>query len=212
MIHVDLEQGSREWLQWRKGGIGGSDAAAVLGLSPFKSRQQLLLELTGQVQAEEANYAMRRGTRLEPVARREYEERIGRTMPAICGQHDELEWMRASFDGLSLCGEVILEIKWPNVDAHQAALSGTVPEYYLCQVQHQLYVSGASVCHYWSCSENKRFRQDELFALVEVRPDAEYIGRLLIEEMSFWEEIHAYRSKGKTTGQAVREGARSQAP
>ncbi len=36
-----------EWLLARKGKIGGSDAAAVLGLNPYKTNQELYEEMTG---------------------------------------------------------------------------------------------------------------------------------------------------------------------
>lgn len=42
-----------KWLEFRKEGIGGSDAAAIVGLSKWKSPYQLWLEKTGQVEAED---------------------------------------------------------------------------------------------------------------------------------------------------------------
>ena len=37
-----------EWLAVRKRGIGSSDAAAAVGLSPYKSQLELWLEKTGR--------------------------------------------------------------------------------------------------------------------------------------------------------------------
>ena len=45
---LDLEQGSEEWLSWRKDSVGGSDIGAIMCLNPFKNRRLLYLERTGQ--------------------------------------------------------------------------------------------------------------------------------------------------------------------
>ena len=37
-----------QWLEVRKGGIGSSDAAAAVGLHPYKSQLQLWMEKTGR--------------------------------------------------------------------------------------------------------------------------------------------------------------------
>ena len=206
MRYVDINQGSQEWLQWRKGGLGGSDAAAILGLSPFKTRERLLLELSGQVEPEQANFAMRRGSRLEPIARKLYEEAHGAYMPPACCEHESLSWMRASLDGLNLAGEILLEIKWPNFEVHSQALNGVVPPYYLCQVQHQLVVSGARLGHYWSCTEHKKFGQEELTALVVIERDVTLERRLVFELGRFWHELEDLRYGAKNQQGLIHQG------
>lgn len=191
---VDLEQGSAAWLGWRAGGIGASDAAVVLGLSPFKTAERLFQELTGQVEPELGNYAMRRGQRLEPVAREEYERRHGIPMPPCCGEHEAMPWVRASFDGLSVMGDLVLEIKWPNWQAHEEALGGRVPEYYWPQVQHQLLVSGAERLHYLSGSQHSKFERADRMAIVEVYPDREFLQFLSEELTTFWAQVQKARA------------------
>ena len=44
---ITLEQGTAEWLAWRTQGIGASEAPAILGENPWKSRRALLAEKTG---------------------------------------------------------------------------------------------------------------------------------------------------------------------
>lgn len=44
---IKLEHNSPEWLEFRKTGIGGSDAAAILGLSPFKTNVEVWEEKVG---------------------------------------------------------------------------------------------------------------------------------------------------------------------
>ena len=50
---IKLIHGSPEWLAFRRTGIGGSDAAAILGLSPFKSNVQVWEEKTGHREPED---------------------------------------------------------------------------------------------------------------------------------------------------------------
>ncbi len=195
MRYVNLEQGSPAWLSWRAGGIGASDAAVVLGLSPFKTADRLFAELVGDVEPELGTYAMRRGQRLEPVARDEYQRRHDIVVEPCCGEHESMPWMRASFDGLTLLADLILEIKWPNHEAHQDALEGRVPGYYWPQVQHQLLVSGAERCHYLSCSQHSRFTREDRFVVVEVWPDPEFQAFLAEEITAFWARVQARRSK-----------------
>ena len=46
-----------EWLEWRKKGIGGSDASVVCGISRYKSPVELWLDKTDQIQSAEAGEA-----------------------------------------------------------------------------------------------------------------------------------------------------------
>jgi predicted phage-related endonuclease len=129
---------------------------------------------------------MRRGLRLEPVARRLYEQRTGHLMEPCCVEHDRHGWLRASLDGLDLAGELVLEVKAPHAGDHRLALAGRVPGHYWPQVQHQLAVTGCPLLHYLSYSENRAFSVGERLALVEVRPDPDYRARLLWAEWCFW--------------------------
>ena len=56
-----------EWLQWRKKGIGSSDAAACAGESKWKSPYALWLEKTGQMEPDEPGESAYWGIALEEV-------------------------------------------------------------------------------------------------------------------------------------------------
>jgi putative phage-type endonuclease len=186
---VSLEQNSPEWVVWRKGGIGASDAAAVVGLSPWTTRSQLLREkrspLTGTGDYE--NGAMRRGKKLEPHARRMYEELLGWPSPPACVLDGEREYMRASLDGWSPEVGIPLEIKCPNRDDHRLALRGKVPLKYVAQVHHQLWITQAKELHYVSYNDYQP--RKEQFALVRVRADGELQRLLVAAEDEFWQEV-----------------------
>lgn len=67
------------WLKARKRGIGGSDAAAALGMSPWKTQLELYLEKRGELMAPDIDSeAMLWGRVLEPVIRQQYAERTGK--------------------------------------------------------------------------------------------------------------------------------------
>lgn len=71
---VHLTQGLPEWKTWRLQGLGGSDVAAIVGVSPYQdhTRAVVFAEKVHGIERE-ANFAMRRGNRLEPHARAAYE-------------------------------------------------------------------------------------------------------------------------------------------
>jgi putative phage-type endonuclease len=184
-----MQQGSATWRAWRRGGLGSSDAAAVMGVSPWQSPRQLWEVLTGRALPGETTFAMRRGLRLEPVARRLYERRTGRPMEPCCVLHQHHDWLRASLDGLDLAGRLVLEIKALDAPAHRLALAGEVPGHCWPQVQHQLLVTGAALLHYASYSENRAFGPQEQLAVVEVRPDPAYQARLQYAEWCFWGRV-----------------------
>ncbi len=146
---INLPQGSPEWLAYRLAKRNASESAAVLGLSPWMTPYQLWLIKTGRHQAV-ATAAMQRGTDLEPLARRVYEEQTGLVMQPLVL---EAEAYSASLDGMTLEGDLVLEIKCPVRGARselwQSVAAGEIPEHYGVQIQHQLMVSGAQTAHLW---------------------------------------------------------------
>lgn len=200
---IPLQQGTLEWLDWRRAGLGGSDLAALLGLSPYEdaTREALFAEKVHGTR-KETNFAMRRGTRLEPVARAAFERLTGRHYEPVCVEHDDEPWMRCSLDGL--CEDVpegfgnpvtwdILEIKAGSWQTHDLILSGLVPDHFGVQCQWQLLVTGADVCHLVSINDGRRFARAQQIAHVEVRADGERQAELLDAGRAFWAEVEAAR-------------------
>lgn len=146
---VQLPQGSAEWLTYRRSRFNASESAAVLGLNPWQTPYQLWLEKTGRAQTA-PNAAMLRGTEMEPLARLAYEQQTGLIMQPVVLEAGRFS---ASLDGLTLEGDLVLEIKCPGrgaqSDLWKAVAAGQVPGHYQTQVQHQLMVSGARIAHLW---------------------------------------------------------------
>jgi predicted phage-related endonuclease len=85
---------------------------------------------------------------------------------------------------LNTIAEAILEIKCPNERTHKEALLGIVPKYYSDQIQHQFACTGACICYYVSY----RPENEEKLAVVEIKPDLEYISHLIEVERKFYQE------------------------
>lgn len=143
MNAMPIIQGTPAWLEARKKGIGGSDAAAVVGLSPFQSSLELYLVKCGESPDKPETEAMRWGKVLESAIATEYAERQGVQIEQgqALMQSAEHPFMLASLDGVVQCpirGEGGYEGKslsaWTKLD-------DGLPEYIWIQVQHCMCVS-----------------------------------------------------------------------
>ena len=136
---------SREdWLQIRNRGLGSSDAAAAIGLSPYKSPMELWLEKTGRKTPEDLSQSepVFWGTTLEPILAKVYSERTENKVRRVNAvlQHPEHAFMLANLDR-AIGSDGVLEIK--TAGHHSAPFwEDGVPEAYQCQVLHQLAVTG----------------------------------------------------------------------
>lgn len=176
---VPIVQGTPEWYAWRDTGLGASYAPIIMGVSPHRTPYQLWAELTGNGPAQEENAAMRRGTALEPEARRLYEAQTGNIAEPVCCEHPELPWMLASLDGADMDGTRIVEIKTHGKDDHESVLAGRIPDKDYPQVQHQLAVSGARCVDYVNYHDGK-------IAIATAYPAEAYIMKLVEMESAFW--------------------------
>lgn len=178
MKTVRLTQRTKAWLDFRRNHICASDAPIILGMSPFKTIEQLLDEkIRGFEQVQ--NPFMLRGNNLEPIGLAEFEKETGLTMFPCVAVHDELDWMAASFDGMTIDEDYILEIKCPGKKDHKTALEGKVPDKYIAQLQHQIFVSGLDFSYYYSFDGLKG-------VILEVKRDQEFIEKMIEKETEFW--------------------------
>lgn len=133
------------FLERRKQGIGGSDVAAVLGVSKWKTPYQLWLDKTSDTVTEKESELLHFGQVLEQVIADEYARRnnvkvLRRNQMYRHADHPELI---ANIDRYVVGGR-ILECKTCNAFASSKFGEGgdEVPDEYLLQVQHYMHVTG----------------------------------------------------------------------
>ena len=127
--------------------IGGSDASTIMQVNKYKDLPQLYMEKLGEVHIEVNNDSVRMGNMIEPVIRQWFAEDHPQyevyEWKALL-QHPDYEWQVANVDGVykNENGEwELLEIK--NISSHmEKDWADGVPEYYYCQFQHYLSVTG----------------------------------------------------------------------
>jgi putative phage-type endonuclease len=182
------------WLELRRSGIGGSDAAAALGQSRHKTMFQLYQEKKGalddDIASPEAAERMRFGQRMEAVIADEYAERFGVKLRRHhrVAHHARYAYMLANYDRTIDGRREGFEAK--NVDALSYRFgewgepgSDEIPPEYMLQCAHYLAVSGYDVWHLAACIGGNRL------AVYHIERDAEMIELIEEGEATFWQHI-----------------------
>lgn len=191
MEKINIRGLSREeWLVERRNGIGGSDAAAIMRLNPYKTPLDVYLDKVGEAPVDtgqsEAAYW---GTVLEdPVARRfaELHEdvRVQRNNHILI--HPEFGFARANIDREihDATGEVYgLEIKTAGVASSKYWANEEVPAQYVIQCQHYLAITG------WSKWIIAALIGGQTYVERTIPRDDEIIANLMTNEAAFWEKV-----------------------
>lgn len=146
VIH-NLAQGSAEWHSYRAKHFNASDAAAMLGISQYKTRNQLLKEkATGLTEDIDAGTQKRfdDGHRYEEMVRPLVEELLGEELsPIIASLEIDGLPLSASYDGVTIGEDQIYEHKTSNARLRDALLQQEIPAEYHPQLEQQLLVIGA---------------------------------------------------------------------
>lgn len=172
-------QRSVAWHEFRKNKIGGSDAAAVMGLSPWKTSKQLWEERKGLRVPFSGSKASERGIELEPHALKFAERETGLSFSADVLQHPVHDRIIASLDGIDRDKKVICECK-ASQRFYDMAETGEVFPDVMCQIQHQLFVSRfekAILC----CYDGFRGK------IIDIERNDDFISCLLEKELEFLE-------------------------
>ena len=199
----EVENARQAWLQSRRLGIGGSDVAAILGLSKYKSPYQLWLDKTGRSDLEDSTSEPAYwGNMLEDIVAKEYAKRNGVKVQRVNAtiRNPENDWMIANIDRAIINPEIsgnvrikegklttdrILECKTAN--QYLAKLWGDeqseqVPDYYLTQCQWYMGNTGASICGLGVLIGGQKFRS------YQIAFDPELFEMLTDECSKFWHE------------------------
>jgi putative phage-type endonuclease len=180
------------WLAARRDGIGSSDAAAIIGVSPWKSSFQLYCEKLGLAdESPEETEAMRWGRLLESPIAEQYVLETGRRLaspgPYTIRVAPGRPWQLATLDRvITEAGARVtpapLEIKTAGA-AQRNDWKDEPPLQYQVQVQHQLAVTGAP----WASIVVLIGGQRLLWC--DVERDERFIAVLLEQEEAFWRRV-----------------------
>ena len=181
--YITPDMSRLEWLQLRQKGIGGSDAAAIFGMSRWKSPIDIWLSKTIEIEEEdEQSEAAYWGTVLEDVVAKEFAERTGlkvRRRNAML-QHDEHDFMIADIDREIVGQKVGLECKTASAYKKEEWADDEIPVEYLIQCQHYMAVTGYEA--WWIAV----LVGGNTFIYKKIDRDEEFIEMLIKAEMDFW--------------------------
>ena len=175
---IDVTQGTYEWHRFRQGCVTGTTVKSALGSA--KVQETLLYKIVSERMTEPqiddlTTPAVRRGTELEPMARKALIAKTGTNFVEVgMLQDDTLERFRLSPDGVEIVdGKVVggCEIKCPDSKKHvEYLLSGVVPKDYIWQVKAPFIMSDD--IKYWTfASFDDRNYECPLFMITVTRAD-----------------------------------------
>jgi len=141
---LNVTQGSREWLEVRAKHFCASDAPAMMGVSQYKTRTELLRQkATGDVPKVDAmtQALFDRGHETEAAARQHIEAEISEELYPTTGT-DEDGYLLASFDGITMDGVIGFEHKLWNAELAAEVNAGRLPPAYYWQLEQQILIAG----------------------------------------------------------------------
>jgi len=185
-----MEQGSNEWLAWRKQGIGASESAALLGTDPYgKTPYKLWMEKKGgEPEDTEAQSGLfQRGHETEAMVRAALELETGVDYPPALFEHILFPFIRASLDGWAdevaaknACLPRGMECKMVGIKA----LAEPIPTHHQVQLQHQMLVTGQDEWLYVRHAEGTTQR-------FTVKADLGMQAKILSACWDFWARIQS---------------------
>jgi putative phage-type endonuclease len=192
---VSTKRMNREdWLKIRKQGIGASDAAAAVGISPYQSPLELWMIKTGRdgllpaPDPDDIQSPLYWGTLLEPKVAEAYAKITGNKVRRVNAvlQHpdDDKPWMLANLDYAVVGNDDVQILECKTTGQYGAKLwADGVPEYIQCQVQHQLAVTGkqAADVAVLICGQELQIHR--------IKRDEALIAHLCELEREFWQQV-----------------------
>lgn len=196
-----------EWLKARKNGIGGSDAAAILGLSPYKTNVELWEEKVGLRDPEDISdedyvkYGKEAESHLVALFALDYPEyKVWTDSDYQMILHPEYPFLFATLDGHLMERRTgrkgILEIKTSLIlnGSQREKWKDCIPDQYFCQVLHYLLVTGrefveVKACLRWDYGDG--VKKEIRHYHIERKDVQDSIDYLLQKEIEFWNMVQA---------------------
>jgi putative phage-type endonuclease len=171
-----------EWLKERKKGVGGSDAAAIVGLNQYSTPYSVWVDKTGRLPEKEDNEAMRIGRDLEAYVAKRWEEKTGKKVRRnnFMMRNPLYPFAIADIDRDVVGENSGLECKTTSVMNLKKFKNGSYPENYYVQCVHYMAVTGAKRWYLAVLVPGQGF-----FDFV-IERDEEEIKALMAAEKEFW--------------------------
>lgn len=201
-----FEQRSPEWFNQRKDKLTSSDAATVLSMNPYSKPEELLYQKCGLEKPFVSNAATLHGQRYEDTAIEIYCRITGRInynfgLLCYCDVHkncpeykNEYDFIAGSPDGIAESIDnpevepILLEVKCPY---RRKIIDGIIPEYYLPQVQLNLFICNLSIADFIEYSP-----MDNKLNIVRIYKDYNWLNRNIPILVEFWNNVIKYREIG----------------
>ncbi len=178
-----IDMSRDEWLELRRQGLGGSDAAAIVGLDRYKSAFDVYAEKVGLKADQPDNEAMRQGRDLEDYVASRFCEATGKKVRRRNSilRHPEYSFMTANIDRWVVGENAGLECKTTSVLNPCKFSRGEYPANYYVQCMHYMAVTGAERWYLAVLVLNKGFHD------FTIERDETEIQALIEAEKDFWE-------------------------
>lgn len=175
------------WLSLRKKYLGGSDAAAAIGLNMWRSPARVWMDKKSDVVDDSDSMAMKLGRYLEDTVVKLFEDETGKKTQRNNRMmvSTKWPWMLADIDREIVGEDAILECKTTKGWNRDQWEDGEIPLSYQLQCHHYMAVTGAKKC-YIACLIGL-----EHFVIREIERDEETIQALADSEGAFWEMVQS---------------------
>jgi putative phage-type endonuclease len=171
----------------RLGFIGSSDAAAVLGLSRWKTPLQIWAEKTGQIIPEDISdqESVNLGIELEDYVARRFMRITGKKVARVTEHqvHPKYPFLTCAIDRRVVGEDSLLECKTCGAWKAKEWELDEVPQEYIIQVMHQLAVTGKQKGYIAVLIGNQEFKWQE------IKRDEILIADMVKREVSFWNDF-----------------------
>lgn len=176
-----------EWLRARMSGIGGSDAAAIIGLNPWATPYTVWADKTGRIPPKEDNEIMRQGRDLEQYVADRWMDETGkkcRRRTKILSNPD-YPFALANVDRWVNGENAGLECKTTSIMNLKKFKGGEFPETYYCQCVHYMAVTGAERWYLGVLVLSQGFHT------FVIERDEDEIQALMEAERDFWKHVES---------------------
>ena len=183
------EEDEAAWLAWRRGGLGGTDVSAILGINPWRSGWDVWLDKTGQGEPFEGNEATEFGNIAEDMVirwgARQLNAAVVRVLPQVHRKHPVIRGSADSLLAMEAGGMVGLEAKTTKDEPD--GWEPTLIYKFQCRVYMAVYDHDV----WWLAAFHKHHAK---FTLHRIDRDLA-IEEAMIEKMLAWWQTHIVEGK-----------------